>query len=77
MADIRGMEHIHHNHSYAMGSEAGVESQRPVSRDKHRGLFLPLSLCLQYRNHLEMLSIFEIIVIRWIVANQLLNYSMQ
>jgi len=35
--DIRGMEHIHHNHSYAMGSEAGVESQRPVSRDKHRG----------------------------------------
>merc|ERR1740128_601050 len=34
--DVRGMDHIHHNHSYAMGSEASVESQRPINRDKHR-----------------------------------------
>jgi hypothetical protein len=36
-ADVRGMDHIHHNHTYALGSEASGTSQRPVSRDKHRG----------------------------------------
>jgi hypothetical protein len=32
------MDHVHHNHTYyALGSEASGTSQRPVSRDKHRG----------------------------------------
>lgn len=35
--DVRGMDHVHHNHTYALGSEASGTSQRPVSRDKHRG----------------------------------------
>ncbi|XP_057375216.1 segmentation protein cap'n'collar-like isoform X2 [Daphnia carinata] len=34
--DVRGMDHVHHNHTYALGSEASGTSQRPVSRDKHR-----------------------------------------
>ena len=45
--DIRGMDNVNHNHTYALGSEASGTSQRPVSRDKHRGAMM-IIYCLQF-----------------------------